>query len=101
MSLSPVEVDINALGRKIEDMGNAEKSFEGQINTLYEKILSLNAMWTGEAANAFQTKAKADYEQIKEQINEMKSLTQQYGEAKNCYAECEGKVAETIASIHV
>lgn len=101
MALAKVEVNIPAVENIVSSLESDSGAIEKVFQSMYDSVLELNGMWTGEAASTFQGQAASDYEILMEISESIIKMMEQYRAACNEYRNCEEAVAAAIAAIRV
>ena len=93
------EVDIQRLNHDIERARVCHKFLNDNLNTMFGEIKELDAMWDGQANNAFNIQFNNDYEMMKTVCSNLNKLIESLEYAKAEYLKCEQQVGSAVRSM--
>ncbi len=96
-----IEVNIRTLGNDIKDMQMEVSRLRKEMASAFNSITELNAMWKGQANDAFRQSFQADREAMEEMCKIIDSLIGYMENARSEYRRCEAAVSAEIDTIRI
>ena len=94
-----IEVDTDILNKSRTELLSDIDGIKTVIDSTYDGITALDAMWDGPANEAFCEQFRIDYERMSEILSDLRNYAERMDEARRRYIDGENKVANVIASI--
>ncbi len=101
MAESRIEVDTDALSNDIEEIRASIQTADRNLKNMFDEVNEMNAMWKGQANQAYNTQFRMDYAEMAEILEDLKAYAEALKEARNAYNRCEGAVEDIVRSIRV
>lgn len=99
MNINYIEVNIQTL-EKDANMFEERLSFvKNDIKTMLESIVELDAMWQGQAKQAFLQQFQLDKNMLEETVEMLEGILDSIREAVSQYKNCENQVSSEIDSL--
>lgn len=93
------EVDIQRLNHDIERAKVCLKFLNSNLNSMFGEIKELDAMWDGQANQAFNIQFNNDYEMMKTVCTNLQKLIESLEYARAEYIKCEQQVGSAVRSM--
>ena len=101
MAVSKIKVDTDRLDQTRKELQGKLDRIRKDIDQIREDMNTLNAMWTGEAHEAYEATTAEDIQAISALCDGMESVIRYESNAVTEYNKCERQVADLIAKIKI
>ena len=101
MSAAEIANELERFQSDISTFEEALKVIESNYKNMFSEIKALDAMWTGQAHDAFAVQFGQDAENMEEVLNYVKELLQDLQFAHKEYTSCERSVNDIVNSMRV
>lgn len=99
MAANELEVNIIALSNDIVRLNEIASNLRNKSSRMFEELEALNAMWEGDAHDAFKLQLANDKVSVDELLKTVNSVIEYMNYAKHEYEICEDGVNSEISSI--
>ena len=96
-----LKVDINQLLSDADDMSFEIEEILKEVNSVYDDVQALGAMWQGTASDKFATSFGEEYTKINEYLTELKKCVDHVKISAEDYNSCEQQIYSMVESISV
>lgn len=96
-----IEVNITTLEQDIKDLKEAVKLVRGDMQSMFETISELDAMWDGPANAVFNLQFGRDRQTLASLCGAVDDIIESMEEAAGSYRKCEEAVREEIGRIKI
>lgn len=93
------EVNLSNLSSDITNARSNLEYIKKNIKGMFDEIRELDAMWDGEANNAFNVQFKSDYEMMQDVCKNIEKILNSMEFAKQEYAKCESSVSSAVRAM--
>ena len=96
-----LKVDITQLLSDADDMSFEIEEILKEVNSVYDDVQALGAMWQGTASDKFATSFGEEYTKINEYLTELKKCVDHVKISAEDYNSCEQQIYSMVESISV
>lgn len=96
-----IKVNTNRLDTDLKEFGDNIKAIQKAITDLRNHNRALDAMWDGQASEAFKQNFEADIKAMEEMVKTLEGINRYEDNARTKYNNCENKVGDLVNQIHV
>lgn len=96
-----IEVNITTLEQDIKDLKGAVKLVRGDMESMFETISELDAMWDGPANAVFNLQFGRDRQMLASLCSAVDEMIESMEKARDSYRRCEAAVKEEIDNIKI
>lgn len=97
--MKDIEVNISSISNMQKQIGEAVKTLDSSLKTMYEGVAELNRTWEGPNHTDFVTLFEQRYEEMKKLGKTLESYQKVVKEAGKTYDKCEQEVYQLVQSI--
>lgn len=101
MAITKIKINTSTLKRDTDSISQALNDIKKKIQAMQTDVKALNAMWTGEANEAFNQAFQDDITDLGLICDNIQSVINYEKNAKKEYDACEQKVSDLIDSITI
>lgn len=101
MAVNKIRVNTDSLHQTQQNLQEKLKKIQKEIEQIATDMETLNAMWTGEAHDAFVQSAESDIQYLTSVCDQIQGIINYEGNAVKEYNRCEQQVSDLISRIRV
>lgn len=101
MAAAKIRVNTDSLSRTRQNLQEKLQKIQTEMEQISSDMNALNAVWSGEAHDAFVQSAESDIQYLKSVCDQIQDIINYEGNAVKEYNKCEQQVADLIARIRI
>lgn len=101
MQINYIQIDTTTLSKTISDMEGSINNLKNELESIYQDIQELDAMWDGPANEIFNMQFESDRQEFISMCDDISEYIEKLRYAGNEYVKCESKVGDIVRGIRL